>query len=62
MAPLVVTAAREASQILFPGSAPGARAGARGRRRGGSPAGEEASWSPETMNRLLAVDGRGDWM
>lgn len=57
-----MTAAREASQILFPGSAPGARAGARGRRRGGSPAGEEASWSPETMNRLLAVDGRGDWM
>ncbi|MEO3826290.1 IclR family transcriptional regulator [Actinomadura sp. B10D3] len=61
VAPLVVTAAREASQILFPGSAPGARG-----RRGGPPArssaGEGASWSPETMNRLLAVDGRGDWM
>ncbi|WP_235037177.1 IclR family transcriptional regulator [Actinomadura sp. K4S16] len=63
VAPLVVTAAREASQILFPGSAPGTRAGRPGgRTRRAVRTGEETSWSPETMNRLLAVDGRGDWM
>ncbi|WP_245666721.1 IclR family transcriptional regulator [Actinomadura latina] len=60
VAPLVVTAARETAQILFPGSAAGT---ARPRaRRGVHRAGEESTWSPETMNRLLAVDGRGTWM
>ena len=60
VAPLVVTAARETAQILFPGSAPGAE---RPRGRRGVPRrSEEPTWSAETMNRLLAVDGRGDWM
>ncbi len=56
----MVTAARETAQILFPGSAPGT-GGPRG-RRGVRRSGEESTWSPETMNRLLAVDGRGDRM
>ncbi|WP_230420826.1 IclR family transcriptional regulator [Actinomadura soli] len=61
VAPLVVTAAREASRILFPGSAPGVRSGGRAPPRRSGTA-REPTWSPETMNRLLAVDGRGDWM
>lgn len=62
VAPLVVTAARETSQILFPGSAPGAeRTGGR-TRRAAARTKPKATWSPETMNRLLAVDGRGTWM
>ncbi|MEU8803083.1 IclR family transcriptional regulator [Spirillospora sp. NPDC048819] len=62
VAPLVVTAARETSQILFPGATPrGERAGGRA-RRGAARVSRETTWSPETMNRLLAVDGRGDWM
>jgi DNA-binding IclR family transcriptional regulator len=60
VAPLVVTAARETAQILFPGSAPGT--GRPRLRRGVRRSGAEPTWSPETMNRLLAVDGRGDWM
>ncbi|RSN61817.1 MULTISPECIES: IclR family transcriptional regulator [Actinomadura] len=67
VAPLVVTAAREASQVLFPGSAPARHDGAgKGTARARKPAGDRSSdrdcWSAETMNRLLAVDGRGDWM
>ncbi|MFC4053461.1 IclR family transcriptional regulator [Actinomadura syzygii] len=66
VAPLVVTAARETSRILFPGlgatTRGGGRAGARARRSAAERGAEAATWSPETMNRLLAVDGRGDWM
>ncbi|TDC97315.1 IclR family transcriptional regulator [Actinomadura sp. 7K507] len=77
VAPLVVTAAREASQVLFPGSAQGGqrsggqRSGGQASggqraggvaRRGAARASRETTWSAETMNRLLAVDGRGDWM
>ena len=63
VAPLVVTAAREASQVLFPGAASARRAGAgRARRTGQARTAPEDTWSTETMNRLLAVDGRGDWM
>ncbi|WP_239067592.1 IclR family transcriptional regulator [Actinomadura bangladeshensis] len=61
VAPLVVTAARETAQILFPGSAPGTER-PRGRRAGVRRTSEESTWSSETMNRLLAVDGRGTWM
>ncbi|MFV2171512.1 IclR family transcriptional regulator [Actinomadura sp. LOL_016] len=63
VAPLVVTAAREASQVLFPGSAPSRPDGTpRTRRPAGARSSERECWSAETMNRLLAVDGRGDWM
>ncbi|MEV5829569.1 IclR family transcriptional regulator [Spirillospora sp. NPDC052242] len=67
VAPLVVTAAREASQVLFPGSAPARHdAAGKGTSRARGHAGDRPSdrdcWSAETMNRLLAVDGRGDWM
>lgn len=60
VAPLVVSAAREASNILFPGSAVSRRAGVP--RRTAEQRRPDVTWSAETMNRLLAVDGRGDWM
>ncbi|WP_119729193.1 IclR family transcriptional regulator [Thermomonospora amylolytica] len=56
VAPLVAAAAREASLTLFPGSGASAR---RARTRRPCPAPPpEATWSPETMNRLLALDAR----
>ncbi|MFB4319166.1 IclR family transcriptional regulator [Actinomadura sp. 21ATH] len=60
VAPLVATAAREASQELFLGPATARRPRAR-RGTCAAPA-TDSSWSPETLNRLLAMDGRGDWM
>ncbi|MBD2894490.1 IclR family transcriptional regulator [Actinomadura nitritigenes] len=62
VAPLVVTAARETSQVLFPGSAAAGRPGGRTRRAHTDRPVPEHTWSAATMNRLLAVDGRGDWM
>ncbi|MDL4819707.1 IclR family transcriptional regulator [Actinomadura opuntiae] len=62
VAPLVVTAARETSQVLFPGAASSGRPGGRARRPHADRPVPEHTWSPATMNRLLAVDGRGDWM
>jgi DNA-binding IclR family transcriptional regulator len=59
VAPLVAAAAREASLTLF-GSESARRA--RARRSGCAQPAPDATWSPETLNRLLAVDGRGDWM
>jgi len=59
VAPLVAAAAREASLSLFPGSGPSARR-ARGRRPCPPPQPED-TWSPEAMNRLLALDAR-DWL
>jgi len=59
VAPLVAAAAREASQTLFPSTAPARRP--RARRAEFAPPAED-SWSPETLNRLLAMDGRGEWM
>jgi DNA-binding IclR family transcriptional regulator len=61
VAPLVVTAARETSQVLFPGSASAGRGGRTRRPHGDRPV-PAHTWSAATMNRLLAVDGRGDWM
>jgi DNA-binding IclR family transcriptional regulator len=61
VAPLVVTAARETAQVLFPGSAAAGRGGRTRRTHADRPV-PEHTWSAATMNRLLAVDGRGDWM
>ncbi|KAB2381332.1 IclR family transcriptional regulator [Actinomadura montaniterrae] len=61
VAPLVVTAARETAQVLFPGSAAAGRGGRTRRAHADRPV-PEHTWSAATMNRLLAVDGRGDWM
>lgn len=60
VAPLVATAAREVSLTLFPGSASPRRARAR-RQEHHRPVPDD-TWSAETMNRLLAMDGRGDWI
>jgi DNA-binding IclR family transcriptional regulator len=60
VAPLVAAAAREASLTLFPGSGSARRT--RARRADCAQPAPDATWSPETLNRLLAVDGRGDWM
>ncbi|MFI6517687.1 IclR family transcriptional regulator [Spirillospora sp. NPDC050679] len=63
VAPLVVTAAREASLVLFPASASARRGGGPPRRpRAPRRTVPEGAWSAETMDRLLAVEGRGDWM
>lgn len=55
-APLVVDAARRVSTTLFPQPASGRR------RRAGRFAGSPATWSPETLHRLAAVDSFGDWL
>ncbi|SEG93483.1 DNA-binding transcriptional regulator, IclR family [Thermomonospora echinospora] len=60
VAPLVAAAAREASLTLFPGSGTARRA--RARRAECVRPEPGATWSPETLNRLLALDGRGEWM
>ncbi|GAA0941401.1 IclR family transcriptional regulator [Actinocorallia libanotica] len=62
VAPLVASAAREIAQTLFPGTASPRRAPGRAPRSRSAAAHESGTWSAETMNRLLALDGRGDWM
>ncbi|WP_344451391.1 IclR family transcriptional regulator [Actinocorallia aurantiaca] len=60
VAPLVAAAARETSQILFPSAASPRRDPRRTPRS--RTAQDSGTWSAETMNRLMALDGRGDWM
>ncbi|MFD0661735.1 hypothetical protein [Thermocatellispora tengchongensis] len=56
VAPLVVDAARQASLALFPGlDNPRGRSRHAARVPGGT-------WSPETMNRWLALGQDDDWL